>query len=97
MVFFRDAAKRVAAKEKPHSVLLKWNPSPPQPGSVVTGYDIYRSLPDGTYKPIGLGVTATSYVDHDVSNGATYRYLVKAVDASGRESPPSDPATTVIP
>jgi fibronectin type 3 domain-containing protein len=88
---------RAAANEKPHSVLLNWNPPPSQPGSTVTSYDVYRSLPDGTYQAIAVGVTATSYVDHDVSNGASYTYVVKAVDTHGNEGPPSNPATTVIP
>jgi fibronectin type 3 domain-containing protein len=88
---------RAAANEKPHSVLLKWNPPPPQPGVTVASYDVYRSLPDGTYQAIAVGVTATSYIDHNVKNGASYTYQVKAVDAAGNEGPPSNPATTAIP
>ena len=88
---------RVAASGRPHSVLLKWNPPDPKPGVTVTGYNIYRSQLDGTFKPIASGVTTPSYVDHDVRNGATYRYFVKAVDAAGHESPPSDPASAIIP
>ena len=63
----------------------------------MASYDVYRSLPDGTFQAIAVGVTATSYIDHNVKNGASYTYQVKAVDAAGNEGPPSSPATTVIP
>jgi fibronectin type 3 domain-containing protein len=88
---------RVAANERSHSVLVKWSPPAPKPGPAVAGYNIYRSQPDGTYKPIASGVTAPSYVDRDVRSGMTYRYFVKAVDAAGHESPPSNPASATIP
>ena len=88
---------RVTANEKAHSVLLKWSPPAPKPDSTVMGYNIYRSQLDGTFKPIASGVTASSYVDHDVRSGAAYRYFVKAVDVAGHESPPSGPASAVIP
>jgi hypothetical protein len=88
---------RAAADDKPHSVLLRWNPPAPKPGLTVTGYNIYRSRPDGTYKPIASGVTTPTYVDHDVINGTTYHYFVTAVDTAGQESPPTDPALAVLP
>jgi fibronectin type 3 domain-containing protein len=88
---------QVAASGGPHSVLLKWNPPGPKPGVTVTGYNIYRSQLDGTFKPIASGVTTPSYVDRDVRSGASYRYFVKAVDAAGHESPPSAPASATIP
>jgi fibronectin type 3 domain-containing protein len=88
---------RVAASGRPHSVLLKWNPPDPKPGVTITGYNIYRSQLNETFKPIASGVTTPSYVDHDVRNGAAYRYFVKAVDTAGHESPPSDPASAIIP
>ena len=88
---------RVVASRGPRSVLLKWNPPDPKPGVTITGYNIYRSQLDGTFKPIASGVTTPSYVDRYVRSGASYRYFVKAVDAAGHESPPSDPASAVIP
>ena len=88
---------RVAASDRPHSVLLKWNPPDPKPGVTVTGYNIYRSQLDGTFKAIASGVPTPSYVDREVRNGASYRYFVKAVDAAGHESPPSEPASAIIP
>ena len=88
---------RTTANDKPHSVLLQWNPPAPNPGSTVTGYNVYRSQPDGTYKPIASGVASPGYVDHNVSDGTTYLYFVTAVDASGHESPPTSPTVAVIP
>lgn len=85
---------RVAADQKLHSVLLKWDP-PPKPAFVVTGYNVYRSPAGGRYQPIA-SVAATSYTDRGVRNGETYHYLVKAVDAQGHESPISNQVTVTI-
>jgi len=85
---------RVAADQKPHSVLLKWDP-PPKPGFAVAGYKVYRSPSDGRYEPIA-SVVATTYTDRTVHNGETYHYLVKAVDAEGHESPISNQVTVTI-
>ena len=87
---------RVAADQKPHSVLLKWNP-PLKPDFTVAGYNIYRSPSDGDYQQIASGITTPTYTDHEVRSGKTYYYFVKAVDAGGKESPMSNQATAVIP
>jgi fibronectin type 3 domain-containing protein len=87
---------RAGANEKPHTVLLKWNPPLPRAGVTVTGYKIYRSQPDGSYKPIA-SVSAPSYVDEHVNQGETYSYVVRAVVAGGQESPPSNQASATIP
>lgn len=88
---------RVTADEKPHSVLLKWNPPAPTPGVTVTGYNIYRSQADGPFGPLASGVPAPTYVDSKVSRRTTYYYFVRAVDAAGHESPPSNQALAEIP
>ena len=88
---------RVMADEKPHSVLLKWNPPAPKPGVTVASYNIYRSQSDGPFGPLASGVPAPTYVDTKVSNGTTYYYFVRAVDAAGHESPPSNQASAEIP
>jgi fibronectin type 3 domain-containing protein len=87
---------RVAADQKPRSVLLKWNP-PPKPDFTVASYNIYRSPSDGDYQQIASGITAPTYIDRDVGRGKTYYYFVKAVDAAGNESPMSNQATAAIP
>ncbi len=63
----------------------------------MAGYDVYRSPADGTYQRIASRVTDPTYTDHDVSSGKTYRYFVKAVDATGHESPMSNQASATIP
>jgi len=87
---------RVAANERPHSVLLKWTPPAPKPGVTITGYKVYRSRVDGTFEPLGF-VADPTYVDTKVRRGASYRYYVTAVSDGGNESPPSNPASAVIP
>jgi fibronectin type 3 domain-containing protein len=87
---------RVGADEKPHSILLKWDPPAPKPGVTVTGYNVYRSQPDGTFAPLA-SVTAPTYLDDKVSNRTTYHYFVRAVNSAGEESPPSNQASATIP
>jgi fibronectin type 3 domain-containing protein len=87
---------RVGADEKPHSVLLKWNPPASKPGVTVTGYNVYRSQPDGSFGPLA-SVVAPTYVDTKVNSGTTYYYYVRAVDAAGHESPPSNQVSATIP
>jgi len=89
---------RVAADGKPHSVTLTWTPPPARPGSVVAGYNIYRCCrPDGTFATIASGVVTPTWVDHDLIRGNTYRYFVRTVDTTGRESWPSEQVVVVIP
>jgi len=88
---------RVAADQKRHSVLLKWTPSRPKPGMTVASYDIYRSKADGSVEKVASGVTAPSYVDNNVRSGKTYDYYVRAVDAQGKVSPPSNHASVTVP
>jgi len=87
---------RLVADQKPHSVLLKWDPPAPKPGVTVTGYNVYRSRPDGSFEPLA-SVVAPTYVDSKVSSGITYYYFVRAVGSAGKESPPSNQASVTIP
>jgi fibronectin type 3 domain-containing protein len=84
----------VVVDQKPHRVLLRWDP-PPKPAFAVAGYNVYRSPSHGAYEPIAF-VTTTSYTDNHVHNRKTYHYMVKAVDANGRESPISNQVTVTI-
>ena len=87
---------RVAADDKPHSILLKWNPPAPGAGPAVTGYKVYRTQPDGTYVPIA-SVTEPTYLDSAVSPGRTYGYFVESTDAAGHESRPSNYVSVTVP
>lgn len=88
---------RAGADEKPHSVLLKWNPPAIPSGSSVAGYNVYRSQTNGPYQQIATRVSAPTYIDRDVKSQTVYDYYVKAVDSAGKESPPSNHATASIP
>jgi fibronectin type 3 domain-containing protein len=87
---------QVAAAEKPHSVLLKWNP-PPKPAFTVAGYNVYRCAADGRYQRIASHVRTPTYFDLDVIRGKTYYYFVRAIDKNGKESPNSNQVPAVIP
>jgi chitodextrinase len=70
----------------PGRIDLSWQAASDNVG--VTGYDVYR---DGTL--IASIGTATSYSDTSVIGGVTYSYTVRAVDAAGNVSDPSNTAT----
>ena len=66
----------------PTSVELAWDAVTGDP--TLHGYEVVR---DGT--ALGI-VTGTSFTDGTVSEGATYRYVVRAVDTSFNRSGPSN-------
>ena len=80
---------------KPHTVTLTWKASPSQ----VLGYNVYRKSKSETdYRKINPSlVQGLKYVDTSVESGATYHYVVRAVDAEGHESANSHEFTVAIP
>jgi polygalacturonase len=68
---------------------LKWNAV-----TGATNYNLKRGSLIGTYPTIFSGLTATNYSDADVTNAATYYYVVSAVGAGG-ESSNSLPVTAI--
>jgi hypothetical protein len=79
----------------PHSVTLSWNAST----STVAGYNVYRgSQSGGPYTLLNAAlISGTTYTDKNVQAGATYFYVVTAVDSSGLESAFSNETTAIIP
>ena len=64
----------------------------------MASYNVYRTTKSvGTYDKIASGVSIPNYTDRNVSGGKTYYYYVRAVDAAGRESGPSNAVSTAIP
>jgi fibronectin type 3 domain-containing protein len=65
----------------------------------VVGYNVYRGdTSGGGYSRINSPLEAsTSYSDAGVSGGATYYYVITAVDGNGIESGYSTEARAVIP
>ena len=78
-----------------HSVSLSWNAST----STVVGYNVYRgTLTGGPYNRVNSSLEPnTTYVDSTVKDGATYFYVVTAVNASSQESDFSNETMAVIP
>ncbi len=65
-------------------ISLAWSPV-----SGATGYRVKRStVAGGPYATIASGIGATTYTDASLTNGATYRYVVSAIN-SLTESPDS--------
>jgi cellulose 1,4-beta-cellobiosidase len=66
----------VAGRKK---ITLSWTGSPG-----ATSYTIRRSTaPGGTYSAIASGVTGSTYTNSGLRTGATYYYVVAAVNAAG--------------
>jgi len=84
---------RVSSKK--HSATLTWNAST----SHVAGYNVYRrTLPAlGSVKLNSTPVPGVTFPDNSVENGAVYDYVVRAVDAAGNESAPSNDVFVPIP
>jgi len=78
-----------------HGVCLSWNAST---SPNVIGYNIYRRLNSGVGKKLNLTpIRSTHCMDDLVYPGYTYRYHVRAVDSTGRESTVSNHAIVQIP
>lgn len=79
----------------PHSAALTWDASQ----DVVIGYNIYRGgTKGGPYAQInGTLEASTDYTDSTVKSGATYFYVVTAVNSEDQESGPSNEVKVVIP
>ena len=84
-----------AASTSSHSVSLNWTAS----NSNVVGYFVYRgTVSGGPYsKLITASDPATTYTDTVVQSGATYYYVVTALDGNGMESAFSNQATAAVP
>jgi hypothetical protein len=84
----------VGVAAKAHSTALSWDPS-----KAVIGYNVYRGRTKGeNNKKINPVLEAsTNYTDRTVMAGATYYYVVTAVDAEERESSYSNEVRVVIP
>jgi hypothetical protein len=91
----QPALMRLPTAGKPHTVTLTWKSSP----SRVSGYNVYRKSKSETdYRKINSSlVPGLKYTDTSVESGATYRYMVRAVDTEGHESVNSQEFTVVIP
>lgn len=72
-------------------ITLSWTGSPG-----ATSYTVRRSMTSGgTYSVVASGVTGTTYTNSGLRTGATYYYVVAAVNAAG-SSAPSNQASALV-
>lgn len=77
-----------------HSVALNWQAS----SSPVIGYFVFRGSSTSTLAQLNaIAIGSTSYVDKTVTDGATYVYAVKSIDASNILSGFSNTVTVTVP
>jgi hypothetical protein len=78
-----------------HNVYLSWEPG----GGSAVGYDVFRGTAQaGPFEQINTALdSSTNYTDYTVVSGATYYYVVTAVNAQGEESAYSNVVQAVIP
>jgi two-component system, response regulator len=84
-----------AAPQEQRTVLLSWTPSLAQN---VVSFNMYRSTMSGdSYGLLASTLSGPSFADQTVQSGATYYYVVTAVNDQGQESRYSNEAKIVIP
>ncbi|MDX2103704.1 MAG: NADH:flavin oxidoreductase [Alphaproteobacteria bacterium] len=86
------AAPDVTVEQRPGEVRLRWR----RAGGDVAGYDVWRSEAGAPFV-VAEAVKGTQFVDRKVLGGLTYRYFVRAYDAVGRQSAPTDTLTVAVP
>jgi uncharacterized delta-60 repeat protein len=79
------APSLTAAGGKPMGIALSWT-APPNGGSPITGYRIYRGTASGGKTFLKAVGTVTSYNDRDTTKGTAYYYAVRAVNDVGEGS-----------
>ncbi|MBM3601219.1 MAG: NADH:flavin oxidoreductase [Alphaproteobacteria bacterium] len=84
----------VAAELRDGEIRLSWKRA--QAGGAVAGYDVYRAEDDGEER-VAEAVKGNHFTDRRVLGGMRYRYYVRAYDAGGRMSCPSNIVTVDVP
>jgi hypothetical protein len=80
----------LVARAKAGKIDLVWKPIPN-----ALGYNVYRKFGTGAWTRVQEYLTSdfAVYADMGLTNGTPYSYLVRWLDAQGRESPASNLAT----
>ena len=76
-----------------HTITIAW--AAETDNVAVVRYKVYRSK-NGAAAVVAAQPTTLSYVETNLSNGATYAYTVSAVDAAGNESAQSPVVSTYV-
>jgi hypothetical protein len=77
-----------------HSVKLNWQASS---STKVTAYRVYRSTIPGGYYALLASAAGLTYTDTAVRSGATYYYVLSAINSAGQQSTYSNQVKAVIP
>jgi 2,4-dienoyl-CoA reductase-like NADH-dependent reductase (Old Yellow Enzyme family) len=88
-----DGGPALEAVAEKGQIKLKWAPAA---GDRVIGYDVYRAEDGGDVTCVEA-VKNAKYSDRVAIGGLTYTYYVRAFDAVGRTSPPSNSITVAMP
>ena len=89
------APTNVSATAGNAQVQLSWTAPSSDGGSAITGYDVYQGTSsggEGTTPINSAPITGTTYMATGLSNGTTYYFTVKAINAIGH-SPASNEAS----
>lgn len=91
----RESSQKQDGSSNAHSAVLTWKAS----SSSVVGYNVYRCEdPRGPYQKLNSRpIRETTYTDFAVQSGHAYFYMVKSVDAHGRESVFSNQVRATVP
>lgn len=76
------------------AVGLKWQGRPDQD---ILAHNIYRRRPGDSEPVLLASATGTSYLDRAVEEGGEYHYVLRALDKSFAESPPSEELAVFVP
>ncbi len=85
-----ESGAELTAELRDGEVRLSWQRAPG--GKEIAGYDIYRAENDGETKCIEA-VKGLRFIDRIILGGLRYTYYVRAYDATGRASLPSNNVT----
>ncbi|WP_341703786.1 NADH:flavin oxidoreductase [Ferrovibrio sp.] len=90
-----EGGAQLAATVDRGQVKLAWKAA--QPGAApIAGYNVYRAEDDGTAR-VTEAVKSVKHTDRVVLGGLRYTYYVRAHDAAGRATPPSDAVRIDLP
>ena len=81
--------------QQKHTVLLRWKPS----STTNVRYNIYRGSAPGVHpdKLNAVPVDGLTFPDTNVQSGKSYYYVVRSVNAAGRESSDSNETLATVP
>lgn len=81
------------------TVQISWD-APVSTADPIAGYSVYRQAADGSFvmlNNLNGSIATTSFLDHSVTGGGTYVYMVESVDVSGVDSAPSGTVSVFVP